>query len=253
VNVNQALRLGLRGLPGSDTLPRLLARRRGRRRGSRRPALTETQVADWALAHRDRTGHWPTRRSGPVAGAPGETWSAVCKALGKGHRGLPRTGLPRLLARRCGARDRASLPRLSEALILRWADAHRRRTGRWPQADSGPVAGEPGQTWQGVNKALAEGFRGLPGGSSLVRLLERRRGKRHKAAAPPLTEALILRWADAHHASAGRWPGAGPGPVAGAPGERWSAINGALHSGFRGLPGGDSLARLLRRNGRGGR
>jgi hypothetical protein len=138
VNVNQALRLGLRGLPGGDTLPRLLARERGKPHMHRQPRLTEGQVAAWAQAHRARTGRWPNEDSGPVEGAPGEAWSAVCAALRQGLRGLPRGSLPRLLARRLGARNRTSLPRLTEGRVLRWADAHRRRTGRWPQADSGP-------------------------------------------------------------------------------------------------------------------
>jgi hypothetical protein len=38
--------------------------------------------------------------------------------------------------------------------------------------------------------------------------------------------------------------------VPGAPGETWRGINQALGSGYRGLPGGDSLARLLVRHGR---
>ncbi len=109
----------------------------------RKPPLTVTQILAWADSHRDRTGRWPTQRSGPVAGAPGEAWSAVFKALREGLRSLPRVSLHRLLARRLGARNRASLSRPSEGLILRWADAHRRRTGRWPQADSGPVEGVP--------------------------------------------------------------------------------------------------------------
>jgi hypothetical protein len=35
-----------------------------------------------------------------------------------------------------------------------------------------------------------------------------------------------------------------------APGETWSGLNSALRLGTRGLPGGDSLHRLLRREGR---
>jgi hypothetical protein len=61
------------------------------------------------------------------------------------------------------------------AQILRWAGAHRRRTGDWPSARSGPVAGAPGLTWRAVDAALAEGCRGLPGGDSLARLLRRER------------------------------------------------------------------------------
>jgi hypothetical protein len=59
--------------------------------------------------------------------------------------------------------------------ILAWAKAHHRRTGRCPSAASGPVAEAPGQTWRGIDQALAGGFRGLPGGSSLSRVLHKHR------------------------------------------------------------------------------
>jgi hypothetical protein len=149
VNVNQALAKGLRGLPGGDTLPRLLAHERGKRHKHAQPRLSEEQVAAWAQAHRARTGRWPNVSSGLVEGAPGEAWSAVCAALRQGLRGLPRDTLPRLLARRFGARNQGDLPRLSERLILRWADAHRAAHGRWPVAGSGAVDGAPGETWGG--------------------------------------------------------------------------------------------------------
>jgi hypothetical protein len=64
-------------------------------------------------------------------------------------------------------------PPLSAAQILAWADAHRRRTGRWPSAASGPVREAPGLTWLAVNGALSKGLRGLPRGDSLARLLVR--------------------------------------------------------------------------------
>jgi hypothetical protein len=64
--------------------------------------------------------------------------------------------------------------------ILAWAKAHRRRTGRWPSAASGPVAEAPGQTWRGIDQALAGGFRGLAGGSSLAKLLDEYRRAPHR-------------------------------------------------------------------------
>ena len=72
----------------------------------------------------------------------------------------------------------------------------------------------------------------------------------------PLTEEQVLAWADAHFARTGQWPGAGTGAVGGVPEQSWAAIDEALRRGFRGLPGGDTLARLLdrlrgRRPGRG--
>jgi hypothetical protein len=90
--------VGSRGLPDGDALPRLLSRERGRRHPAQLPRLTEGQVAPWAQAYRDRTGRWPARDSGPVQGAPGESWGALASALRAGHRGL-RGGetLPRFL------------------------------------------------------------------------------------------------------------------------------------------------------------
>src|SRR5262245_7208720 len=62
---------------------------------------------------------------------------------------------------------------------------------------------------------------------------------------PKLTIARILRWADAHHASTGRWPSIHSGEVAAAPRESWGAVNMALRLGSRGLPGGMTLSQLL--------
>ena len=65
---------------------------------------------------------------------------------------------------------------------------------------------------------------------------------------PPLTVEQILGWADTYHARTGEWPSSCTGPVADAPGEKWVNINQSLSDGYRGLPGGDSLAKLLDRH-----
>jgi hypothetical protein len=98
--VNQALGVGARGLPGGDSLARLLARERGRPHQHARPRLSERTVLAWARAHRRRTGSWPRIHEGAVAGRPGETWLGVDQALRKGLRGLPGgDSLPRLSRR----------------------------------------------------------------------------------------------------------------------------------------------------------
>ncbi len=139
------------------------------------------------------------------------------------------------------------LPPLTIPEILRWADAHRERHGKWPTSHSGPIPEAPGETWNGVENALSHAYRGLAGGSSLARLLAAERGTRNQKALPPLTVDGILAWADAHHARTGRWPNCRSGPIPEAPGETWSGIEAALSQGHRGLPGGSSLARLLAR------
>jgi hypothetical protein len=78
--------------------------------------------------------------------------------------------------------------RLDVARVLGWAEAHRARAGAWPRIDSGPVPESPGETWRRIDNALRLGLRGLEGGSSLARLLERERGVPARA-----DEALRLR------------------------------------------------------------
>jgi hypothetical protein len=244
--LDAALRVGLRGLPGGSSLARLLTEERGVRNPKELPRLTVRQIRAWARAHRRRTREWPTRRSGPVAEAPGETWSAIDAALGQGYRGL-RAGLSlsRLLAGRRAAPAEAGGPDLRLSRILAWADAHRRRTGAWPTARSGPIAGAAGETWRGVDEALRTNRRGLPGGSSLARLLGEHRGVRSCCYPLPLTEKQVLAWADRHRERSGAWPTYRSGPVEGMPGETWRMVDTALRRSSRGLRGGRSLATLL--------
>src|SRR2546430_16173365 len=116
--------------------------------------------------------------------------------------------------------------------ILAWADAHKRRHGSWPKMTSGTVeAGPLGLNWRAVDNALSIGLRGLPGGSSLAKLLAERRGVRNVRALPPLTEAGILRWADAHHGRTGQWPTEDAGAIRDRGGETWGNVNAALPAG----------------------
>jgi hypothetical protein len=137
-------------------------------------------------------------------------------------------------------------PPLTEAMILSWCDDFHARKGCWPKTTDGRAIKAPGENWLNIDMALRRGSRGLPGGDSLARLLQRERGVRNKARLPRLTEAGVLAWAEAHRRRTGRWPRKGDGPVADAEGEYWLPVNQALHVGLRGLPGGSSLAKLLR-------
>jgi hypothetical protein len=245
--VDDALRTNRRGLTGGRTLTRLLCEQRGVRSRRYPPRLTEKEVLAWADRHRERTGGWPTYRSGPVEGAPGETWRMVDTALQRGSRGL-RGGrsLAALLAAKRGARNRRSLPALKVPQVLAWAKAHHARTGTWPTDDSGAIAAAPGETWKGVDLALRWGYRGLKGGVSLARLLAGKLGVRNRTNLPPVTAAQVLGWAEAHHRRTGDWPTRTSGSVGDAPGETWHGVDLALRCGYRGLPGGSSLGRLLR-------
>jgi hypothetical protein len=148
-------------------------------------ALTVAQVLTWADAHHARTGRWPrATEPGPSSLPPGEIWRNIDTALRQGHRGLPGgDSLRRLLARRRGVRRP-----LTVRGVLRWADEHYRRAGRWPSSATGPVVGAPGETWAAIRMALRHGLRGLPGGDSLSALL-RRSGRVPRRGRPPNTPA----------------------------------------------------------------
>jgi hypothetical protein len=66
-------------------------------------------------------------------------------------------------------------PPLTIRAILGWADAHFARTGRWPSRESGAVEDAPGENWAAIDTALSHGVRGLYGGDSLARFLNRHR------------------------------------------------------------------------------
>ncbi len=155
---------------------------------------------------------------------------------------LARDILARLLARRLGIRKRANVPRLTIRQILAWADEHRPRTGQWPRHLSGAMDGAPGEAWPAIDEALRQGHRGLKGGSSLARLLGRRRGVPNVATLPRLTIRQILRWADAHCRRMGEWPDGESGTIRESRGETWkgggdSPVPGTARSTRRLAPG----------------
>jgi hypothetical protein len=119
-------------------------------------------------------------------------------------------------------------PKLTFTQILRWADSHHRGTGQWPETSSGGVKDNLNETWRRIDHALCLGLRGLPGGSSLARFLNEKRGVRKKQNLPRLTEEQILAWADSRRERTGRWLRVAAGPVAKDPDEDWRNINMAL-------------------------
>ena len=172
-----ALYCGYRGLPGGTTLAQLLMKRRGARNPSNLPRLTIRRRLAWADAYHERTGHWPTSQSGAVEGSGGENWFSIAVALRHGLRGLSGDWtLGRLFYHHRHARNRFNLPPLTIGLVLKWADAHIRRTGKWPKVKSGPISESRGETWRAVDYALTRGDRGLPGRLSLYRFLTKYRG-----------------------------------------------------------------------------
>jgi DNA-binding XRE family transcriptional regulator len=217
----------------------------------KKPGLYIEEILRWADAWKARTGSWPRHTSGRIPDSPGDKWGTVQSALYLGFRGLRGgTTLAQLLAEHRGVRNRQRLPHFEVFKILAWSDAHRRRTGEWPNRSSGPIPDAPGETWRAVEMALFHGGRGLPGGTTLARLLAKERGLRNRGSLPDLSEELILSWSEAHFRRSGAWPQMMSGAIYKVPGEKWHGVEAALRRGLRGLPGGSSLYQLLQTHGR---
>ena len=241
--VNNALQQGHRSLPPGSSLPKLLAEYRNVRNQKELPTLTVSQILTWADGHKENTGSWPNPKSGRVADTA-ESWAGIAYSLVAGGRGLPGgSSLAKLLANHHGIRNIHDLEPLSIPLILTWADTYKTATGNWPKVKSGQVTGTD-ETWSGINISLWKGGRGLPGGSSLAKLLAKCRSVRNNHDLSPLTIHQILAWADGHKMATEEWPGKESGAVVGTD-EKWSGINTSLRTGSRGLPGHSSLAKLL--------
>lgn len=237
-SIQVALQHGVRGLPAKTTLNALWRTHRG---VEKKPDLTIGPILEWAAAWKARTGRFPKRHSGErIPESPGDTWTAVGAALLKGTRGLPGgMTLAQLLVAQAGARIQHHRPPFTVEQILQWADAYRRRTGRWPNKRSGEVAPGVEDTWNAVIESLRVGRRGLPGGDNLTNLLAKHRGVKL-----PLTEKQILGWAKAHRKRTGKWPTQRSGAVFESPADTWCGLNMVLRRGGRGLPGGGGVAML---------
>lgn len=199
---------------------------------------------EWFATHRT----WPNINSGDIPGTLDDTWRRIDDSLRGGHRELPKESglsLARLLEKRRGVRNSEYPPQLSVPQLVKWAKAFHNRVGEWPNEDSGPIPEAVGETWLAIDMALRRGRRGLVEGSSLARLLAAHCGVRNLKQVPQLKVPKILQWADAYYERHLKRPTKHSGPIIDAPGETWYAVDRALSSGRRGLPGGASLAKLF--------
>lgn len=215
----------------------------------KRPPLSIEKILQWADDWFAERGCWPNVNSGSIPGTIDDHWMRIDNALRSGNRGLPKNTkltLARLLKQRRSVRNSQFPPLLTEGGIVAWARKHHRRTGNWPKEDSGPILDATNETWAAIDLALRKGKRrGVPGGDSLSKLLDRRCGVRNLQELPQFNVEQVLRWAEAYVARHGNRPNRDSGPIPEAPGETWSAVDHALFRGRRGLPGGSSLAKLF--------
>jgi hypothetical protein len=180
-----------------------------------------------------------------VREAPDMTWATVDSNLKRGGPNLPGgSSLIHFLRDQFGVWSSRGSRRLSYALIIKWADEHYARTGKWPIVMAGKIHRHPQETWAAINEALRHGRRGLPGGTTLSQLLIEQRGASYSPMVANMNVKQILAWADDYHRLYRRWPTAKSGRVPQAK-MSWAHIDRRLRLGGQGLPGGNSLSNIL--------
>lgn len=163
------------------------------------------------------------------------------------NRGIEeKSSLAQLLHKHRGVANKADLPQLNQKLIVEWVKEYRGRTNRFPTAKSGKIPGT-NETWRAVELALTQGLRGLPGNDSLAKFMDRYFGRGKKQKLESLSEEQIIEWVKAHHERTGKWPNQKSGQIYNVPGITWTAVDRALYQGHRGLPGNDTLSKLVQR------
>ena len=241
--VDSALNKAQRQLPRKTTLAKLLEEKSGK--PTRGGKLSITKILALADAHYAKNGTWPVRSSGKINGTS-DKWSSIDTALQKGLRGLePAGSLAQLLAARRSVENRVDPEALTLVRIKRFIKSFHKAHGEWPTNASDKLPGKSGLTWAQINRALSQGLRGLPGKSSLAKVVAEVRGVpyRHEK----LTESYICELAKKHKDKFGTWPTQNSGEIHGTD-YTWKQINGALTQGLRQLKK-SSLAKLLAKRG----
>ena len=214
-----------------------------------RPPLSEEEICKWADLWLERHGRWPRVKDGLSPSPHGDSWSAIDNALSHGLRGLTGgSSLTKLLAKKRGKRNASDI-RLTFRQILEWAIRYVEEQGSCPLSTAGKIHWAKGETWSGVDQAITKGLRGLPKGryKTLADFLDEHNLKHSIGNRPPLTEKMIIQYAEKHYERSGVWPTRNSGPVPGTKGDTWRKIDTAMRNGHRSLTKGNSLARLLMR------
>jgi len=171
-SVQTALIKGTCGLPGGNSLHRLLRHKR-RISDPRKvaPDVDLKHVREWVDQHHLRTGRWPHRDDGSVAERPEITWATIDRRMRRGELGLPRgTTLSKWLRQSRDVWD-GGKPKLTERLVLRWAQEHYDRFGRWPVTLSGALFNHPEENWAAIDVGMRNRRRGFPYRMSLSQFL----------------------------------------------------------------------------------
>ncbi len=177
--------------------------------------------------------------SAPVAGRE-ETWGGIELALTRCQRGVKKkTSLADLRKKYLGVVNPQDQAPLTLQWIRKQIHLYFRKTGRWPNTQSGGISGTT-ETWQKVASALWGGLRGIENRTTLRDFVTEISGSPRK-----YTVTQVKAWANKYIASHGKLPSQGSGAVQ-CEDVSWQNLDNYLRTGSKGLPKVGSLPKLLR-------
>ncbi|HEY8963138.1 MAG TPA: hypothetical protein VIN59_01615 [Alphaproteobacteria bacterium] len=196
-NWNSALSLGTRGLPGQNSLTRLI----------------KNFIIREAKEFKEKHGYLPLQHAGPLVSRPDITWELISKASsGTGRDNLHKiyTNAGLFKKRRVGKKEVQKFNFLTPEIIMQHALAKLDETWLWPDETMGEtIPGVYQDSWAIWAAALWLGTRGLPGNTFLWK--------------------TIWDWvadnALQFHEREGHLPNPGSGAVAGYPGISWDIVD----------------------------
>lgn len=224
----------------------------------------KTNILTSAFLHKEQTGSWPHKGSGIITtGAlKGKNWATVDHDIENGKialqsdaRSLSELLTPYKLIENLTLDDILfDEPMLNQNTlhiedILKAAQQYFDATCRWPNCNDFEIIRTgvlEGETWGRIDKALRDGLRGLPGGSSLSKLLI------ENGIGNAMNANDVLEGAKLHHKTYGSWPSSSdttPIKIGKLKGKNWKAIDTAFHRGYFELPTGTTLSQFLRSHG----
>jgi hypothetical protein len=202
--------------------------------------VTISKILEVADVWYERYESWPKKSSGLISSQENLTWNTINNQLKRTEIG----SLVNLLFLERDVRHHLKRNKLTIYQIIEWAKDHFEKTNEWPTYKSGKVLAEPSEKWSSIRSNLVHGGRGLPKGLSIEKVLFDELGVIGVRSGKQLTEQRVHSLALMHYEKIGSYPTESSDWILEGK-DSWPAISFALNYGFRGLPGGSSLAKLL--------
>lgn len=206
--------------------------------------ITEEKILASMEYHKDKTGRYPSIKSGKVLGGPlkGRMWKSIDESLFKGR--VPGWPKGSTLA---SFKDKFKLRNgISEADIVLCMHLHKQNSelGKFPHRDSGHIQWGPlkGRLWQYIDDCFREGrIEGWPKGTTMATF------RQSKGLTDKITEHAIMASIASYYIKHGKYPSKDSGKIEGGPlhNRNWFVVNDALKEGkVDGWPKGSSLAKF---------